>query len=152
MGTGIKIAFPIFGNGNGNENCLPDFWEREWDAGIPGNGREREREWLLKIQSKFEFCPKTERGQIQSTILFKVIYSTLQISKNYVIGLKKIIFRNNVSILVMFFMKKLTAQIANMQNNPRITFLGLKIQELFGHFGKIPWRTLWMPTLGPIKC
>ena len=72
--------------------------------------------------------------------------------KNYVIGLEKIIFRNNVSILVMFFMKKLTAQIANMQNNHRITFLGLKIQEMFGHFGKIPWRTLWMPTLGSLKC
>ena len=26
----------------GIENCIPNFWEREWEAGIPGNGRERE--------------------------------------------------------------------------------------------------------------
>ena len=37
-----KIAFPTFGNGNGNEKLIPKFWEREWEAGIPGNGRERE--------------------------------------------------------------------------------------------------------------
>ena len=35
-----KIAFPTFGNGN--EKLIPKFWEREWEAGIPGNGRERE--------------------------------------------------------------------------------------------------------------
>ena len=32
-----KIAFPTFGNGN--EKLIP---KREWEAGIPGNGRERE--------------------------------------------------------------------------------------------------------------
>ena len=37
-----EIAFPTFGNGNGNEKIIPNFWEREWEAGIPGNGRERE--------------------------------------------------------------------------------------------------------------
>ena len=37
-----KIAFPNFGNGNGNEKLIPKIWEREWEAGIPGNGRERE--------------------------------------------------------------------------------------------------------------
>ena len=37
-----KIAFPTFGNGNGNEKIIPNFREREWEAGIPGNGRERE--------------------------------------------------------------------------------------------------------------
>ena len=37
-----KIAFPTFGNGNGNEKLIPKLWEREWEAGIPGNGRERE--------------------------------------------------------------------------------------------------------------
>ena len=54
MGTGMenyipefrerekKIAFPTFGNGNGNEKLIPKLWEREWEAGIPGNGRERE--------------------------------------------------------------------------------------------------------------
>ena len=54
MGTGMenyilefrerewKISFPIFGNGNGNEKLIPKLWEREWEAGIPGNGRERE--------------------------------------------------------------------------------------------------------------
>ena len=52
-----QIAFPTFGNGKGKEKVIPNFREREWEAGIPGNGREREREWLLKIQSNFEFCP-----------------------------------------------------------------------------------------------
>ena len=35
-----KIAFPTFGNGN--EKIIPKLWEREWEAGILGNGRERE--------------------------------------------------------------------------------------------------------------
>ena len=35
-----KKAFPTFGNGN--EKLIPKLWEREWEAGIPGNGRERE--------------------------------------------------------------------------------------------------------------
>ena len=37
-----EIVFPTFGNGNGNEKSIPNFREREWEAGIPGNGRERE--------------------------------------------------------------------------------------------------------------
>ena len=37
-----KIAFPTFGNGNRNEKLIPNLWEREWEAVIPGNGRERE--------------------------------------------------------------------------------------------------------------
>jgi len=37
-----KIAFPTFGNGNGNEKIIPNFCERESEAGIPGNCRERE--------------------------------------------------------------------------------------------------------------
>ena len=37
-----KIAFPTFGNGKGNEKIIPNFREREWEASIPGNGRERE--------------------------------------------------------------------------------------------------------------
>ena len=37
-----KIAFPTFGNGNGNEKLIPKLWEREWEEGIPGNGREWE--------------------------------------------------------------------------------------------------------------
>ena len=36
------MSFPTFGNGNGNEKIIPNFREREWEAGIPGNGRERE--------------------------------------------------------------------------------------------------------------
>ena len=53
-----KIVFPTLGNGNGNKNSIPfflgmemknlipDFLEREWDdVVIPGNDREREREW-----------------------------------------------------------------------------------------------------------
>ena len=35
-----KIAFPTFGNEN--EKIIPKLWEREWEAGIPGNGWERE--------------------------------------------------------------------------------------------------------------
>ena len=38
----MKIPFPIFGTGNGNENSIPDFQEREWEAGIPKNGWEWE--------------------------------------------------------------------------------------------------------------
>ena len=37
-----KIAFPTFGNGNGNEKLIPKLWERELEARIPENGRERE--------------------------------------------------------------------------------------------------------------
>ena len=37
-----KIAFPTFGNGNGNEKLIPKLWERESEARIPENGRERE--------------------------------------------------------------------------------------------------------------
>ena len=59
MGTGMQIPFPIYGiyanaNGSGKfysrlswtgmevENSIPDFRERECEAGIPKNGRERE--------------------------------------------------------------------------------------------------------------
>ena len=28
--------------GNWNEKFIPNVWEQEWEAGIPGNGRERE--------------------------------------------------------------------------------------------------------------
>ena len=38
--TGMKNAILTFGNGN--EKILPNTWEREWEAGIPVNGRERE--------------------------------------------------------------------------------------------------------------
>ena len=37
-----KISFPTFGNGNGNGKLIPKLWEREWEACIPGNARERE--------------------------------------------------------------------------------------------------------------
>ena len=64
-----KIAFPNFGNGNGNgkfhsqflrtgtgmTNSIPDFWEREWDVVIPGN--DREREWHRKIEWTFFVIP-----------------------------------------------------------------------------------------------
>ena len=70
-----KIAFPTFGNGNGNDkfhsqflgtgtgmtNSIPNFREREWDVVIPGNDREREREWPQKIGSNFIFCRKDKR-------------------------------------------------------------------------------------------
>ena len=42
-----KIAFPTFGNGN--EKLIPKR-EREWEAGIPGNGRERKfRSPLMRV-------------------------------------------------------------------------------------------------------
>ena len=47
-----KIAFPTFGNGNGNEKLIPKLWEREWEAGIPGNGRE----WEFPLTSAMT-CP-----------------------------------------------------------------------------------------------
>ena len=34
------MGFPTFGDGN--EKIIPNFRELEWEAGIPGNGRERE--------------------------------------------------------------------------------------------------------------
>ena len=36
-----KKAFPTFGNGNRNEKLIPKLWERESEARIPENGRER---------------------------------------------------------------------------------------------------------------
>ena len=66
-GTGIQVenSNPIFGNGNGNENSIPIFGNgnesekfhsrlsgRELEDGIPGNSREREREWHHKIGSE----------------------------------------------------------------------------------------------------
>ena len=36
------MPFPTFWNGNGNEKIIPNFREREWEAGIPGNVREPE--------------------------------------------------------------------------------------------------------------
>ena len=59
-----------FGNGNGNERIIPNFWEREWDVGTPGNGRERE--FLLtpgtpltdKIRKVvFDVLPKMSQGK-----------------------------------------------------------------------------------------
>ena len=42
LGTGIKISFPMIGNGNWNGNSILDFREREWDVVIPENDREWE--------------------------------------------------------------------------------------------------------------
>ena len=39
---GMKNVFQTFCNRNGNEKFIPNFWEREWEASIPGNGREWE--------------------------------------------------------------------------------------------------------------
>ena len=40
-----KNPFPKFGNGKGMKKSIPKIRERESEAIIPGNGREREREW-----------------------------------------------------------------------------------------------------------
>ena len=48
---GMKKPFPTFGNGNGNEKLIPKLWERESEARIPKNGRERE--FPLTPGSKF---------------------------------------------------------------------------------------------------
>ena len=47
--------------GTGMTNSIPDYREREWDVVIPGNDREREREWLQKIGSNFIVCRKNKR-------------------------------------------------------------------------------------------
>ena len=47
-----KIAFPTFGNGNGNGNSIPEFWERESDVVIPRNDREREY-GIAKLSENF---------------------------------------------------------------------------------------------------
>ena len=36
----MKKSFPIFGNRN--EEIMPNFWQREYEAGIPGNGQEQD--------------------------------------------------------------------------------------------------------------
>ena len=38
----MKIAFPTFGNRDGNEKFILNIWEQEWEASIPGNGWEQE--------------------------------------------------------------------------------------------------------------
>ena len=63
MGTGMKIAFLTFGTGN--ETLVFQ---------VMVTGHEKEREWLLKIQFDLVFCPRTEKGKIQSHILAKLTY------------------------------------------------------------------------------
>ena len=36
----MKKSFPIFGNTN--EEIMPNFWQREYEASIPGNGQEQD--------------------------------------------------------------------------------------------------------------
>ena len=43
--TNGKQAFPKFGNGKGMKKYIPKVRERESEASILGNDREREREW-----------------------------------------------------------------------------------------------------------
>ena len=47
MGPEMKIPFPTFGNGN--ENSIPDFWEREWGGKLQKglSGRESEAPRLV---------------------------------------------------------------------------------------------------------
>ena len=59
-----KKAFPTFGNGNGNEKLIPKLWEREWEAGIPGNGREREFPLTPDLQPTMQVAPSG--GQISN--------------------------------------------------------------------------------------
>ena len=153
-----KFPFPTFGNGNGNKNRIPNIWEweREWKlpSRLLGTGMRcwYSREWLgtgmgMTFKNPISIRILSQNGEGPNSI-----HHFVQSDIFYIANIQKLCYRNNVSILVMFFMKKLTAQIANMQNIHLITFIGLKIQEMFGHFGKIPWRTLRMPTLGSIKC
>ena len=60
-GTGRewKNPFPKFGNGKGMKKGIPEIRERVSEAIIPGNGREREREWNKKItmiRTAWKFC------------------------------------------------------------------------------------------------
>ena len=68
-----KKAFPTFGNGNGNEKLIPKLWEREWEAGIPGNGRERE----------FPLTPDLSSSRMFHTMSYTEVESTMErIPKN----------------------------------------------------------------------
>ena len=64
-----KIAFPTFGNGNGNEKIIPNFREREWEVGIPGNGREREFPLTPVLdESGSKFWIQNTRGKVKLEI------------------------------------------------------------------------------------
>ena len=53
-GTGMKN----FWNGNWNEKIIPNFRERESEAGIPRNGREREFPLTPVPKREFARCAK----------------------------------------------------------------------------------------------
>ena len=53
-----KMPFTTSENGNGNEKIIPNFRERESEAGIPGNGREREFPLTPVPKREFARCAK----------------------------------------------------------------------------------------------
>ena len=62
----MKKSFPIFGNRK--EEVIPNFWQRECEAGIPGNGREQE----------FPLTPGTNGATLKSLVsktLISLTYS-----------------------------------------------------------------------------
>ena len=120
-----KIAFPTFGNGNGNDkfhsqflgtgtgmtNSIPDFREREWDVVIPGNDREREREWRQKIGSNFIFCRKNFISHFFS-----------QTYQNCIVNFYKCDKLRNIDLFKYIINKR------NAENNPKN-----KNRRFFGH-------------------
>ena len=111
MGTVMKIQFPIFGNSNGNGNSIPEFWEREWDVVIPGNDREREREWHQKIRSNFIFCRKNFISHFFS-----------QTYQNCIVNFYKCDKLRNIDLFKYIINKR------NAENNPQN-----KNRRFFGH-------------------
>ena len=79
-----KIAFPTFGNGNGNEKIIPNFREREWEAGIPRNGWEREFP-LTPVRGVLIFHLKCY-DLIQSTHYYEM--SQVHVTKKWKMSLK----------------------------------------------------------------
>ena len=83
-----KIAFPTFGNGN--EKIIPNFREREWEAGIPGNGREREFLLTPATRLKRSTRLKKKAGQQKRGISTNVNISDHIISINKIAQMFKI--------------------------------------------------------------
>ena len=77
MGTGMKIAFPTFGNGN----------ETLVFPGMVGNWNGND---FWKSNLIWNVVPKRRGAKLNSTFCSKLYIFSMQISRNYVMGPKKI--------------------------------------------------------------
>ena len=66
-----KKAFPTFGNGNGNGKLIPKLWERESEARIPENGREREFPLTPALSAWFVLNPEDSEKKTIKSIYFE---------------------------------------------------------------------------------